>query len=406
MINVVVINGGRGASVLIPELLKVPGANLSSIVNAYDDGKSTGEIRKFFDMLGPSDIRKVQELMLPESHPDYQDIYSLFQLRIDESVSRSNAIKEIKKYISSKNNKDLFNLKFSDPRINKTLKKYLSLFLENLYLNEKFIGEKFSFSDSSLMNCIYAGSYIDNKRNFDETSISIDKLFKLKGTVIPTNIENKFLVGLRENGQILYSEAEIVELRSNVRLKKLFLLDSSLKKDSLNRMSKKEKISFLESRDSFVEINLRAKNAISNADIIIYSPGTQHSSLYPTYLTKGFTESVAGNKRALKIFITNIGEDYETPKYSASDYILGAHKYLCYETLSYPMKSLFDVNFVNKIRKGLKKSSTTYVLPDTKTLNSLDVETIYDNFESEKNLGKHNGKKLVQKIFKLYDLNK
>ena len=60
MINVVVINGGRGASVLIPELLKVPGVNLSSIVNAYDDGKSTGEIRKFFDMLGPSDIRKVQ----------------------------------------------------------------------------------------------------------------------------------------------------------------------------------------------------------------------------------------------------------------------------------------------------------------------------------------------------------
>ena len=406
MINVVVINGGRGASVMIPELLKVPGVNLSSIVNAYDDGKSTGEIRKFFDMLGPSDIRKVQELMLPDSHPDHQDIYALFQLRIDESVGRNNAIKEIKRYISNKSKKDLFNLEILDPRINKTLKKYLSLFIENLYLNEKFLGEKFSFSDSSLMNCIYAGSYIDNKRNFDETSISIDKLFKLKGTVIPTNIENKFLVGLRENGEILYSEAEIVELRSNVRLKKLFLLDSSLKKISLNKLSKREKIVFLENRNSFVEINLRAKNAISNADVIIYSPGTQHSSLYPTYLTKGFTESVAGNKRALKVFITNIGEDYETPKYSASDYILGAYKYLCYETLSYPMEALFNFNFVNKIRKGLKKSSTTYVLPDTKTLNSINVETIYDHFESEKNLGKHDGEKLVKRIFKLYDLNK
>ena len=38
---------------------------ITSVVNAYDDGKSTGEIRKFFGMLGPSDIRKVQELMLP-----------------------------------------------------------------------------------------------------------------------------------------------------------------------------------------------------------------------------------------------------------------------------------------------------------------------------------------------------
>ena len=61
MLNITVINGGRGASRLIPKLLDKPYINLTSIVNAYDDGKSTGEIRKFFGMLGPSDIRKVQQ---------------------------------------------------------------------------------------------------------------------------------------------------------------------------------------------------------------------------------------------------------------------------------------------------------------------------------------------------------
>ena len=71
MLNVAVINGGRGAASLIPSLLNAPGLQVTSIVNAYDDGKSTGEIRKFFGMLGPSDIRKVQELMLPEDHKDY-----------------------------------------------------------------------------------------------------------------------------------------------------------------------------------------------------------------------------------------------------------------------------------------------------------------------------------------------
>ena len=65
MINVVCFNGGRGAAAIIPSLLEVPNIKLTSIVNAYDDGKSTGAIRKFFGMLGPSDIRKVQELMLP-----------------------------------------------------------------------------------------------------------------------------------------------------------------------------------------------------------------------------------------------------------------------------------------------------------------------------------------------------
>ena len=58
MINVVILNGGRGASTLIPAILGNPEIELTSIVNAYDDGKSTGEIRRFFNMLGPSDIEK------------------------------------------------------------------------------------------------------------------------------------------------------------------------------------------------------------------------------------------------------------------------------------------------------------------------------------------------------------
>ena len=71
MINIVIFNGGRGAGTIIPALQSIGNVNITSIVNAYDDGKSTGEIRKFFNMLGPSDIRKVQQLMLPKDDPDY-----------------------------------------------------------------------------------------------------------------------------------------------------------------------------------------------------------------------------------------------------------------------------------------------------------------------------------------------
>lgn len=40
----------------------------------------------------------------------------------------------------------------------------------------------------------------------------------LRGDVVPTNLENKKLVGIRENGKICYDEAEIVELRSSDRI--------------------------------------------------------------------------------------------------------------------------------------------------------------------------------------------
>ena len=61
MLNVIVLNGGRGAASLIPSLLNRADFQVTSIVNAYDDGKSTGEIRHFSERplphSGPSGLQ-------------------------------------------------------------------------------------------------------------------------------------------------------------------------------------------------------------------------------------------------------------------------------------------------------------------------------------------------------------
>ena len=44
--NITLFNGGRGASTIIKSLKKYKNLKISSVVNAYDDGKSTGEIRE------------------------------------------------------------------------------------------------------------------------------------------------------------------------------------------------------------------------------------------------------------------------------------------------------------------------------------------------------------------------
>lgn len=51
--------------------------------------------------------------------------------------------------------------------------------------------------------------------------------------------------------------------------------------------------------------------------MIIYAPGTQHSSLFPSYLTSGVPDAIAGNAAAVKLFITNIQSDAEIPDASA-----------------------------------------------------------------------------------------
>lgn len=102
MINLVIFNGGRGACTLIPSILENKNIKLSSIVNAYDDGKSTGAIRNYFNMLGPSDIRKVQQLMLPEDDLDYENNYWLFDFRFPKKGSNSNFLEELANEVNSK----------------------------------------------------------------------------------------------------------------------------------------------------------------------------------------------------------------------------------------------------------------------------------------------------------------
>src|SRR5665213_3860251 len=58
-IRVSMFCGGRGSTTITRELLRWPNVQLNLLVNAYDDGLSTGELRDFIPgMLGPSDFRK------------------------------------------------------------------------------------------------------------------------------------------------------------------------------------------------------------------------------------------------------------------------------------------------------------------------------------------------------------
>jgi 2-phospho-L-lactate transferase/gluconeogenesis factor (CofD/UPF0052 family) len=400
MLNVVVINGGRGAATLIPALLDRQGLHVTSVVNAYDDGKSTGEIRRFFGMLGPSDIRKVQELMLPKDDPDYDSNLKLFQYRFPESGADDTAVDQIQRFVSGATDQ-LIGVGFTSAKVRSALRKFLGEFLTGLKVIEKVRGEKFNFADCSLMNCIYAGAFLVFDRNFGQVTSFIDRLFRLRGTVLPTSIENKQLVALRENGQMLYSEAEIVELRSNVRVDRIYLLDSPLSRASFEYLNQEEKRYYLERHHCYVALSPAVKLALKQANVIIYAAGTQHSSLYPTYLSAGLADWISDNKNAVKVFVTNIGADYETPSYKASDYIKGAHRYLNMAAKRhYDMEELFDAVLVNQSRL---KAGETYVELDEEGLASIPVRQIRDCFESPQAPGRHLGPKVVQTVLDLYE---
>ena len=128
MLNVVILNGGRGAATIIPSLLVNQRLHVTSVVNAYDDGKSTGVIRRFFGMLGPSDIRKVQELMLPKDDPDHENYLTLFQHRFPLDCNHEDVLEQLKLFLDSES-MELVGIHLNNSRVRDKLKSFLAEFL-------------------------------------------------------------------------------------------------------------------------------------------------------------------------------------------------------------------------------------------------------------------------------------
>ena len=387
MPEIILVNGGRGANTILPFLIKK--FKITSIVNAYDDGKSTGEIRKYFNILGPSDLRKVHYSMLEKKNKDYIFLKNLFDYRLPV-MDNSEIIEELYNFIKKNNKKNIFSLFIKTKYLN-FIKKKMTIFLKNLKMIKKF-----QFSDCSLMNCIYTGAFLKNKKDINLGITEIKKIFSIKNDVMVNSKEERYLAAIRDNGKILYSEAEIVEMRSNIRIKKIFLLKKKLKVNSLNHLSKNKKINFLEKRHTDISIDRNLVKKIEKTKLIIFCPGTQHSSLYPTYMTKGFTDLIIENKNIKKLLIVNIGTDYETPKYKASDYIKNALKYLFINSkYKIHKNNFFDLILLNKPKN---KVIPNYVLLDKNNLKEFKSKIIIKDFEDKNATGRHDYKKINKYI--------
>ena len=70
--RIVMFSGGRGTGSITEALMKHAQIELILLVNTYDDGLSTGALRRFVPgMLGPSDVRKnIARLIDPTDRAD------------------------------------------------------------------------------------------------------------------------------------------------------------------------------------------------------------------------------------------------------------------------------------------------------------------------------------------------
>ena len=167
-----------------------------------------------------------------------------------------------------------------------------------------------------------------------------------------------------------------------------------LKNDNLlNLKNKQIKIRALKNLSVVPKINFETKSIIQQADIIIYGPGTQFSSLFPSYLTKDLKNFIQKSK-AVKFLVTNIFLDNDILNETVESIVQKFHYFFNNKNLTnnnrlvnYYLVNKFDREDINLSKKDnylLYNNKKNYVLLDW-----------------EKGAGLHYPNWLAKKIFDL-----
>src|SRR6185369_12896682 len=98
MVRVVLFSGGRGSGVLSKQLVKDPQVSLTLAINGYDDGASTGEVRRFLgDSLGPSDFRKNASRLATELATAPAALIALLDARLPADIAPDAAVERLQR---------------------------------------------------------------------------------------------------------------------------------------------------------------------------------------------------------------------------------------------------------------------------------------------------------------------
>jgi 2-phospho-L-lactate transferase/gluconeogenesis factor (CofD/UPF0052 family) len=316
-VNVVLFSGGRGSGALTRQLVCRPGVSLTIAINGYDDGASTGEVRRFLgDSLGPSDFRKNASRLAAELKTCSPDLIQLLDSRLPADVTPSAAVEILTKQTSG------------TPH-DRRLVDWMHAFLYE-YSRQ---ATPFAFGDCSIGNLVFAGAYLRAKRDFNRAVDDYCALLGVPAGLIEnvTNGVNAHLVALDAAGRLLRTEEAIVDARAENTIKSLFLIDRPLSDEDARQLEASgadAAARALDARRAQLTLNPRLADKIAAADVIIYAPGTQHSSLFPSYMTPGLGDAIASNLRAIKLLVTNIQTDAEITGSTAVDLIDRALHYL------------------------------------------------------------------------------
>jgi len=386
MKKIVIFAGGTGSIALQTGFkhLYDKSVKVDVIISAYDNGKSTGECRKVFGgkILGPSDLRKNQMTQFALINDVYNEtpqnadkviLYKLFSerfTRVKWQDSYQYAVDQTRKAFSSIRELGLGS-EYYDIRETFLLDLIEYFFFDEYASLSKTVRKSIltaDLSDFSLSNIFYASAAALNGNSLSVAGTVMAEVLDIPNNVHLISDVNLYLHAETQGGFVISDEGVIVSYdNSKDPISKVLLLDE-----------KGQAYVPAVDEDNYDDT---ASKIIREADIIIFSTGTQWSSLIPTYMHEGFYNLIRESKAQKYLLMNNI-EDRDMKGLGASDVLEVVSNYL----------PLDDVNVV----------INSHALPSMSQVNEKwATSTLYGTF-SEKGEKTHNPEKIVSFLMEDY----
>ena len=184
----------------------------------------------------------------------------------------------------------------------------------------------FDYSDCAIGNLILAGLYIQNNSNFQKAVSEFSGIFNTKiGLFTVSNDNSVSLVAITSNQEFLAREHLIVNGLYTGAVVRLGFIDSvtlgnsDLFYSGIRNLEDLERIQnfFIEPRPG-----PEAVERLINADLLCYLPGTQNSSLYPSYQI--LRNHIQKSNALTKVLVMNLTRDHDMANWKRSDILVNA----------------------------------------------------------------------------------
>lgn len=296
--RIAILSGGTGSIALQRGLYDEVETNLDGvetriIVNAYDNGLSTGAVRRVMngEVLGPSDVRKNHATQLSLARPNSPWLQTLSQ-RFTLEPSR------VQGFCQDQISQLATKLKDQEPTANPS--EILQVAVREYFKSP--VALHVDYTDFSLANIVYAGLARANGNSLRVAARLMAGAMNIADRVLLNDDRSLFLGAITRSGQRIADEGHIVSWGNAADpFVDVFFTDAL-------------------GRDARPRLCLEAWQVIVHADLIILSSGTQWSSLIPTYASDGFREAIESSK-ATVLMVMNRTPDNDSPGQTASDII-------------------------------------------------------------------------------------